>query len=555
MNGSVKPRKLSIGLRLCILLLFLLTACSDAPPHAAEEPGRVNQEQNANTDSAAANAKWMSIGITRAPGSFNPLDRPDWSSFRISSVLFPPLMELDEDLTFVPMLADRVETKDNQTFTVHLNPKAKWTDGNPVTAEDVMFSLEMIMHPNLSSIMSSQFSPLEGLDSQGKFSGGAIADFPGAQIIDEFTVQFRMKSPVDPVVFYEKIAANLKAVPKHILEGVDPDKLTQHPFMFNPSVSYGPFRFVSYQKNQYVELGANPDYFKGAPKINKLYFKIMPASNLAAQLQSGEIHMNFPEIGAIELWDYERVKNLSNVRTIEGKPVNWKFVGVNARKLDVTIKQAFAYGMNRTMIVESLFKGSGEIANGPFPSIHPYFNDKFKDAYPYDPQKAKRMLQDAGWDPNRVLDFIVPTGQGFEPVADVLIQNLKDIGVEARMQKLDTPAAVAKIIKGDYDLFMLNMGFLLDPDRAFIYQTGATNNFTGYSNPEMDRLLQEGLMTTDPQERKAIYTRFSELFMRDLPEIPLYADYRLRAVSKSVKVGEPKDIGMLIHVHEWDIEN
>src|SRR5206468_4619116 len=116
-------------------------------------------------------------------------------------------------------------------------------------------------------------------------------------------------------------------------------------------------------------LEANKDYFKGAPKIDKLYFKIMPGANIVAQLQSGEIQMNYPIIGNIPLSDYEKVKNMSNVRTISGRPISYQALFFNTKTIqDARVRQAIAHAINRKLLVNNLLKGEGEIDDTSFTS-------------------------------------------------------------------------------------------------------------------------------------------------------------------------------------------
>src|SRR5206468_2462176 len=196
-------------------------------------------------------------------------------------MMFPPFVDLDESLKFVPMLADSIETKDNVTFTVKLNPKAKWTDGKPVTADDTLFTIQMIANPKVQSSVSINLSLLKGFDDRGKLPEG-VKDLEGVKKMDDHTIEFTAKAPIDPNLFKDKIGKRIKTMPKHVLQDVTPEQFQQNAFVQKPNVSFGAFKFVSYQQNQYVEFEANKDYFKGAPKIDKLYFKIMPASNIVA---------------------------------------------------------------------------------------------------------------------------------------------------------------------------------------------------------------------------------------------------------------------------------
>jgi peptide/nickel transport system substrate-binding protein len=529
----------------CLAIMLVLAGCTSNETGGKKE----DEAQSSKGD------KSISIGITRTPVSFNPLDRADWSQFYISSVMFNPLMEMNEEFEFVPRLADSIETTDNQIFTAHLNKDAKWTDGKPVTADDVLFSLEMITHEKFSSLLSSQYQILDGLVKGGKYTGGSFADFPGAQKVDDHTITFKTQTPIDPNVFKEKIAANLKALPKHILGDVNPESLQQNPFMQKPSVTYGAYKFVEYQNNQYVALEANKDYFLGAPKVDKLFFKIMPVANLVAQLQNGDIDMNFPEIGSLSLQDYETVRKMEHIKTEDGAPVNYKLVGFNTKSIDEKVRQAIAYGINREGMVKDLLKGAGEVSTGPYSPVHPYYNENIKDEYPYDPEKAKELLKEAGWDSSKTINYIVPIGnQELEKAGDLIAANLKEVGINVQIQKSDIPGMIQRLKKGEFDMYSITFSFVLDPDVSFVYSSGASNNFTYWSNPEVDELLSKGLRETDQKARKELYNKFQELHVKELPEIGLYADYRLRAVNKRVTSGGPKDNGMLINVHEWDVK-
>ena len=122
------------GIKVLVIVLaaLVIAACSSNEVSQTEDTPSTEQQQQ-NPQNASGGDQSITIGITRGPASFNPLDRPDWPSFRITSVMFPPLIELNNDLEFVPMLASSIETDDFQTYTVHLNQEATWTDGTPVT--------------------------------------------------------------------------------------------------------------------------------------------------------------------------------------------------------------------------------------------------------------------------------------------------------------------------------------------------------------------------------------------------------------------------------------
>ncbi|NOU72453.1 hypothetical protein GC098_13615 [Paenibacillus sp. LMG 31458] len=536
-----------IGILSCITLFIvtLLAACSN------NTTTKVDTSQS--SDKSASNSKKIIVGITNAPGSFNPINAVDHASVAITDVLFQPLVQADDKMNFVPMLAQTIDTKDNQTFTVKLQPNAKWTDGQPVTADDVLFTVKLIANPDVISENSYGFSILDGFDSGGKLPKGTT-ELKSVKKVDAQTLEFKTANPVDANLFKEKVAQNIKTLPLHVLKDADPKSIETNPFMQKPNVVNGPFKLVKYAKDQYVELEANADYFKGAPKVKSLFFKIMPSANLVAQLQSGEIDMNFPGIGNIDAVDYDKVKTLENITVKSGVSLDTQIFIMNTLTInDAKLRQAIVYAINRKTIVDSLLKGFGQVIDGPYTPAHPYFNKNLQ-ITPYDPEKAKQLLKEANWDASKTLTMVVPTGNKVrEQTADIFAENLKAVGIKAKIEKFDISTVVGKAIKHDFDLLMLGSFTTVDPDVSAEFKTGGVNNFSAYSNKEMDALIDQGMKETDPSKREVIYDKIQEVLERDRPGTSIYAQVPFAAVSKKVIVGEPKQIGMLINVHEWDV--
>lgn len=536
-----------------LIALFVVSACSGSTKTVSNPTSGDNKP--IETAKPSTGKKTVSIGLSNAPGAFNPINATDSTAGVLVSVLFDPLMSLDEaTLKFLPKLADSIETKDNLTYTVKLNPKAKWTDGNPVTADDVIFTVQLIGNPKVTAKATSSYALLEGFDSKGQLPAGG-GEIPGVKKIDDYTIQYKMVAPTDENLFKSRFAT-INTLPKHIFKDVDPEKLNQHPFMQKPNVTNGAFKFVTNEKDQYVEFEANKDYFRGAPKLDKVFFKFMPSANIVAQLQSGEIDMNYPGLGTIAVQDFEKVKSMPNIKTISGKPLNYQMMYYNMQTIpNAKVRQAIAYAMDRKTIVDSLLKREGEIMDVPYTSIHPNYKKDLK-PYPYDPAKAKALLQEGGWDFNKTLNFVVPTGnKSREQSADIIVENLKAVGVKATIQKVDLATVLQLGKKHEFDLLLLGLTFSIDPDLSMYLQTNNTSyNYSGYSSKEMDDLLIKGLKEMDPAKRTAIYNDIQDIIVRDLPQISLYADYRLGAVNKRVKVGVTKDLNMLADLNQWDVD-
>jgi peptide/nickel transport system substrate-binding protein len=534
-----------------IVLLAFLTACSDSKPAGQETSKQAPAEKPADS----ANGKTLFIGLVNPPIAFNPINDQDISSQELNGLLFESLLGMVEPLKFLPRLAESFETNDNQTYTIKLNPKAKWTDGQPVTADDVAFTLGLIANPKADTVLNNNISFLEGLNEQGKLEEGKT-DISGVKVIDPHTLQLRAKSPVDPNMIKEQFGVRFKTLPKHILKDVAPEQLAKHPFVQKPNVTNGPFVFVKHEKDQYVEFAANKEYYRGAPKLGKIFVKIMPAPNLVAQLQTGEIHMNYSlGISKISIQDYETVKNMPHVRWKLEPQVGFQTMEFNVNTIsDPRVRQALVYAIDRKLIVDQLLKGTGEIIDGPYTSLNPYL-DKELPLYEHNPEKAKQLLQEAGWDFNRELNFVVPIGNVVrEQSANIIAENLKAVGVKTKINKFDFPTVMQKGRNKEFDLLLMGMSFTLDPDLSSLYSTKGPNNFPGYSNPESDQLLAQGKAEADPAKRKEIYKKLQAIWQRDVPIITLYSDQIFVAISKKVIKGEPRAFNTFYDVHEWDLQ-
>ncbi|RDI41370.1 ABC transporter substrate-binding protein [Falsibacillus pallidus] len=499
-------------------------------------------------------SKTMFLGMVNPPVNFSTINSPDVASSFIEKFMFDSFLEMDGPQNFVPKLAKSFETTDNQTFTIKLDPDAKWSDGKPVTAEDAAYTFNMVANPKVETTVGSYLSMLDGLDDNGKLKDGQT-EIPSVKVVDDKTLQFKTKAPVDPNMIKEQLGTKFLILPKHVLSKVKPEDLAKDSFFLKPDVTNGPFTFVEYKKNQDVQLKANPDYYGGKPKLENLYVKIMPAPNLAAQLQTGELHMNVGiGIGKIPPQDYKRVEKLDNVRTKSEKTIGFQTMMFNTEKIkDAKVRQALVYALDRQKIVDKLLKGYGEVVDGPYTSVSPYLDKDLK-GFSYDPEKAKQMLKDAGWDFDKTLQLVVPIGNKVrEQSADIISENLKAAGVKVKTTTYDFPTIMQKGKAGDYDLLLMGFTFTLDPEISSLYSSSGAYNYMKYSNPKVDELLLKGKSEPDPDKRKEIYSELQKIWDEDMPIITLYSDDDFDAISKQVKKGEPRVFGFHKDIVDWSV--
>ncbi len=507
-----------------------------------------------NSSSSSSAGKTMFLGMVNPPILFNPINSADVASQFAEKFMFDSFLEMEGPMKFAPKLADSFETTDNQTFTIKINKDAKWSDGKPVTAEDAAFTFQLIANPKVETTVGAYLSMFDGLEITGKLKEGQT-ELPSVKVLDEKTLQFKTKAPVDPNMIKEQLGTKLMILPKHALEKIDPSALSQDPFMQKPTVTNGPFKFVQYKKDQYIEYAKNPDYYLGAPELDKLFIKVMPAPNLVAQLQTGELHMNVAGgIGKIPPQDYDTVKKFENVRTKDEPQFGFQTMMFNTEKIpDPKVRQAIAYALDRPQIVDKLLKGYGEVVDGPYTSINPYL-DKNLEKYSYNVEKAKQLLQEAGWDFNRELSFVVPLGNKVrEQSADILTQNLQAIGLKVKVTTYDFPTIMQKAKAGDYELLLMGLTFTLDPEVSSLYSSIGSFNFMKYNNPKVDELLLKGKAEPNADKRKEIYAELQKIWNTDVPLITLYSDNEFSAISKQVSNGEPKVFGFHNHLEKWAV--
>ncbi|MCO7126541.1 ABC transporter substrate-binding protein [Sporolactobacillus shoreicorticis] len=534
-----KPKRTIKGITVLLLIaaLVLLSACG-----------------NASSDKKGKTRDSIYLGMVNPPAGFNPINNGDQSGFFSVAIMFDPLLDMTEPLKFEPKLADSMKTTDNQNYTIVLNSKAKWTDGQSITADDVIFTFNLIANPKSETAIGFNISSLEGLDSNGKLKNGLSA-IPNLKKIDAHTVSFKTKDPIDPNYIKEMIGTKIFTLPQHVLKDIAPEKLATSKFMTAPSVTSGAYQFVKYSKNTFVEYKANNDYYLGKPKIPRLFLKILPASNIAAELQSGAIQMNGG--GDLPIQDVAMVKKMKGIKTSINPQTTFQTMMFNTKNLpDKNVRQALAYAIDRQKIVDKLLKGYGEINDGPYTKLSPYLDKRLK-KIAYNPEKAKQMLKASGWDSSRTLNLVVPIGNVVrQQSADLIVQNLKAIGVKVKETTYDFPTIMQKGKQADFDLLLIGLPMNVDPDTNYYY-TGSSYNFMGYSSRQSDRLLEEGKKETRSAKRKEIYSELQALWQEDMPMLTLYAPDQIACVSKDLAFGGIAAFwpGTLHELHQWAYKN
>lgn len=533
---SKKFKKIS-GIVLSLVLTLSLTACGSTSNDIGQDTSK----------------KIVNVGVTYAPGNINPLSPNGEVATYATGLLFLPLVELDSNMEFQPMLAESIETEDNLTFTIKIDERATWTDGTPITSDDVIFTIKQIANPKVGSIYAYVYSVFEGFDESGYIEEG-VTDIPGVIRVDDKTLQLVAKEPLSLTTFQNSVGRYLWTIPEHALKDIAPEDLVASEFFQNPTVTSGPFTLISYDRDHYVQFAANKDYFKGAPKIDQMNFNVMQGTQIYARLQSGEIDMTIPTLSMVPVTDYDAILSLENVTATVDKPITNQYVYINENVIpDAKVRKAFVYAINRQRIVDELLLGNGEVIDGFFTSYSPYFDNSLS-VTEYNPEKAKELLAEAGWDSNKEITISVSSGdETFIQAANIVAANLNEVGVKAKIKVTDFATLLDELYSMNYDLGVIQYTFVpVDPypDISYLLQEG---NVNGYYNEEVNNLLAQVKSEDDFDTINEIYARINQIAAEEVPMFSVYAPSSIGVVSKRLSGVEAKAYGTFINVHEWDI--
>lgn len=542
---------------LTILLMFIvagsLAACSKV---SKKNDTNNSSDKDITEDNKSNGAKdIVNIGVTDSLSSVNPLLQDGTEVVKYTtSLAFLPLMELNKDLEFVSQLAKDITTEDNKTFIIHLDERAVWSDGEPITSKDVVFTYLLWTSPEIGSVGMSM-EKIEGTEDDGYAEQGA-SSISGVVALDEHTVQIRTKSEMALHSFINIFGRYILTLPEHILKDVPRAELLSYSWFNSPTVVSGPYFIKDVDLNHYVTLEANDKFFLGAPKIKNLNIKVVTASQLLAGLRSGEIDLVQQTTGAILQEDYDSVRALDGITVYDGTPITNQSIFFNTERVtDVRIRQAILYGIDRQMILKDLVKGKGEVVEGFLASAGPFYDDVAPIAY--DADKAIELLNEAeadGWDKSTQYKFYVNSGDTtFAQIASYIAAKLGEIGLNIQVNTVDISSLLSIAGSGEFDMLAVQYTYApVDPytDISWLLSKGG---WTRYENAEIVQALDMTQKTNDINEIIKQYRIITDITQREVPMISAYIISALGAVNNRLKNATPDVYGTFINVYEWEV--
>ena len=513
----------------------------------------------------------------------NPATSNDATSSRVSGKIYDSLIIADYQTGEIkPWLGSWTVSSDGLTFSWTIDAKANWSDGKPIIANDFLARVKMQGRSKVTP-NKSVFNDVEGYQD---YSTGKATSISGITIDTanpkKFTVKFtRIFCPALANVF------GAAPMPEHIFGKYtvdnDPSKTVDEAAENNaPPVASGPFKFKEWRKGDQVILSRNDTYWKGVPLLDEWVQKVVADSTvLAAQLKTGEV-----TAGLIQPSDVADLSKADNLKLYKWANNGYTYIGWRTNNANVAflgdkrIRQALSYGINTDEIVKAVYFGEGtkQLAHHP-PAAWASAPAAQLNAYAYDKAKAEDLIKQAGYTKGsdgfyakdgKPLAITIVTNQGNktrETFLQVAVEQYKQIGVKITPKLEDFTALVPKLTGGSPEVEAVIIGWQLsaDPDPFTIWHssnvaspTKAGNNFVGYNNPAVDKLIDQGRNGPDCTQaaRQSVYQQMNKILNDDVPYMFGVSDNRILALDarmRGVLTGSFSPNGDW-NVHEWWIK-
>lgn len=489
----------------------LLTACSSGAGSASSSAA---SERQGTKEIVYANATDIS--------SMDPRNATGTQTASILNHVFSGLVTTDEKGQVVNDLAESYKNIDDKTWEFKLKSGVTFQDGSKLTSEDVKYTLDTIRDTSKKYKLASDFS------------------FMQVQIIDDLNFRIITDQPFSGFLLRLNY---VKIIPKAYVEKVGDEEFAAKP------IGSGPYKFVSWSKDEKVVLEANDTYFGGKPTIDKITYKVIPeAASRIAALESGEADI----IANVPTSQIERLSSLQNVKVLSNPTTRVMFVGMNLVKdgplQNEKVRQALNYAVDKQALIKGVLDGNAtQIATISTPEYEGY--DASVEAYSYDPEKAKQLLTEAGYANGFSLQFSVTSGYlNGQDVAQAIASQLGQVGITCTVQEEDSNQQREKISSGTVaDLYLNGIGgpySNIDLVAKLAFGTG--ERYSTYSNTEFDTLRKEAAATVDKEKAKVKNSELQKLIREQAPAVFLYQQHGIYAYNTRVSNWLPRVDEMII---------
>lgn len=486
---------------------------------SAASQGGTASSGAASQGSGGSASGTLNVYLYQAPKLFSPLEPNNGPDQIVMTLVFDSLLKADTNYQLQPRLAAAMPkiSADATTFTFTLRKGLKWSDGQPFTSKDVLFTYNLLANINTTSAQAGNFSMVQGYD---QVKSGKATTLSGFSAPDDYT--FVIKT-TQPDIGLLSIVSQYAILPQHVLGKDAIDKVASDAFFNHPTVGLGPYNFVTYKTDQYVELKQNPN-FRTPAHIGTIYLKPVTSDVATSQLGTGEM-----DLVQISPTDLPTVQGMSNVKTVTKQSPGYIRIAINQTKAqfkDPRVRQAMLYAIDRKKIVQSVLDGQGSVVNTTMmgDAMGTNLND-----YAYNPDKARQLLAAAGWNPNTTVTLAWIPGQRDRDTSATVVQSqLEAVGMKVKLKQVQADELVKSYTDLSFDMALYGGGsYAVDPWSAYPilacdqgYPDGA--NLPHFCDPNFDKLMKQANSTADQAQRTKLYQQASDLENKDAAYLWLY---------------------------------
>jgi peptide/nickel transport system substrate-binding protein len=473
-----------------------------------------------------ANTEFVTIALPEPFSSFDTLtsEKSDAAAERVRNLMFNALVRKTESFDYEGDLADNITTSDDGlTITFKLRNDVKFHNGKEFTSADVKYTFDELF----KSKAYKKFSFFDVVDKD------FVPHIKAIETPDASTVVFKIARPA----LKNQLLANLVAVPV-IAEGTVGQQVSQ-------PVGTGPFKFTSFDQSQNtVDLEAFADYWDGAPKVQKIRLKtVADASALQAELQTGGVDIA-PNPSNLPPDALKTLGGSSNLKVEQFDGSNIQYVGLNTQSAplnNVKVRQAIGYAIDREKIIKELLSGQAKIADSILPTGSWAYSAGTQ--YTYDPAKAKQLLQEGGYKGEAIKFKFASGNAAYSSYAQAIQNMLVEVGLNVQIETFDAQTIREDLAKGQFQMnTAVWIGGNQDPiffrDLFTTAKIPAPNvsccNRSRYSNPEVDKIVDEAVNSTDRARAKELYLKAWSLISNDLPLVPLWYPANMIVANKRI---------------------
>lgn len=460
-----------------------------------------------------------------------------------------------------PDLAESWEvSEDNLVHTFTLRPGVTWHDGAPFTAEDVKFTYDLVTDAEWPGGLDSYFAQIAGA---AEHKAGEADQLTGVEVIDETHVRITLLQP--DALFLASAASRQRILPKHILESLPVAEIDRSDFARKP-IYTGAYIVEEWHQGESLTLRANPDYFGGPPAIETVISRFIPDPATAyAELSSGGL-----DLGTVppDLLEAFRSDPAFTVRELPGLRIIFLNFDLTLPIFsDPRVRQAMSHAIDKQTVIDALLLGYGEVGRSLITPLAWIYNPDAPD-YPYDPERAASLLEEAGWtmgdDGVRTnangdrLAFVLTVPTAWRQDGLAVQPFLEEAGFEVTIEEQGAGQVTGPLVIGEFEGTVNAWNnFIIDPraDLQRWFQNPRPNDSTGYANEEVDALFIAARATLDDEEEKALYFEIQNIVEADAPLVYLWRQQDLLVIGQRLTVPETETLSELYdRIPEWQIE-